>query len=306
MTSEETLKEFTSYHPAHTKPRGHWVNRSGVIVEWNPSTDEPQDEPGDDSPPFPSNVNAPQTSSSEPSTRNEQTDDATFSTDVADSPNVIAEHTAETPSETPTAPAAPLNTPIHIPETEPVKTSADSYPLQESRDKLEKLGIMCQEIMNENIRLRQEMDAIKANVQEQQSRRDSTSEMSGRQIVALRESQVQKLQELYLKSRRHLERERKAKWLTPPLRQNETLRKTLTECQSAALVDSLRSEIKSLNAEIAALRKENNFLRIQQHQHQKALELLHDAQKKSRVDDYEEEIMQLKSTCICPSLATTV
>jgi transposase-like protein len=74
-----------------------------------------------------------------------------------------------------------------------------------------------------------------------------------KQIAVLREYQAHRLQELYLKSRRHLETERK---------QNDTLRKTLTESQNAALIEAMRSEIIQLKEEVKEVRRENNALKV--------------------------------------------
>ncbi|KAJ3039726.1 hypothetical protein HDV00_011958 [Rhizophlyctis rosea] len=66
------------------------------------------------------------------------------------------------------------------------------------------------------------------------------------------------------------------------------------ECQNAAVVDALRSEVKVLKDELAAVKRENNALKIQQVQHEKALEAMREAQERSRADDYGEQLVRLK------------
>ncbi|KAI9207541.1 uncharacterized protein BJ171DRAFT_492985 [Polychytrium aggregatum] len=117
--------------------------------------------------------------------------------------------------------------------------------------------------------------------------------LSGQRLLAgdskslgnLRDYQALKLQELYNKSRKHLDVERK---------QNLILRKNLDEIQTAGLVESLTTDISALRSENKELKKENATLRSIQHHHERALKMLDESQRKSLLRDYSDEVAKLK------------
>ncbi|KAJ3213341.1 NADH dehydrogenase (ubiquinone) 78K chain precursor, 5-prime end [Dinochytrium kinnereticum] len=104
-------------------------------------------------------------------------------------------------------------------------------------------------------------------------------------MAVLREFQAHRLQELYKKSRRHLELER---------RQNETLRKTLVEAHDASLVESLRSDLTKAKEELRTVRRENQALKLIQHQHEREIVQLTEAHHKEQMEEYAEELTKLK------------
>ncbi|KAJ3398741.1 hypothetical protein HDU80_008616 [Chytriomyces hyalinus] len=106
---------------------------------------------------------------------------------------------------------------------------------------------------------------------------ESTDEVDAKQIAVLREFQAHRLQDLYQKSRRHLEVERK---------HNDSLRKTLTESQSASLVETLKSDVGALKEENLKLRKENLAL--------KEILNLNEVSHRQTIEDLDQEIMLLK------------
>ncbi|KAI8832363.1 hypothetical protein BC829DRAFT_408660 [Chytridium lagenaria] len=115
-----------------------------------------------------------------------------------------------------------------------------------------------------------------------------TSESFGfdsKHMAVLREFQAHRLQELYKKSRRHLELER---------RQNETLRKTLVEAHDATLVESLRSELTKVKDELRTTRRENQALKLIQHQHEREILQLTESNYKVQMEEYAEEMGRLK------------
>ncbi|KAJ3333979.1 hypothetical protein HDU76_000111 [Blyttiomyces sp. JEL0837] len=110
--------------------------------------------------------------------------------------------------------------------------------------------------------------------------------IDSRQIALLREFQAHRLQELYQKSRKHLEAERK---------QNDVLRKTVADTQNAELITLLKAEIATQNEELKELRRENQALKAIQHHHERQLLLLSDANQKTLMEDYAEEILRLRT-----------
>ncbi|KAJ3223291.1 hypothetical protein HDU81_009287 [Chytriomyces hyalinus] len=114
---------------------------------------------------------------------------------------------------------------------------------------------------------------------------ESTDEVDAKQIAVLREFQAHRLQDLYQKSRRHLEVERK---------HNDSLRKTLTESQSASLVETLKSDVGALKEENMKLRKENLALKNIQFHHEKEILNLNEISQRQTIEDLDQEIMLLK------------
>ncbi|KAJ3256028.1 hypothetical protein HDU77_003442 [Chytriomyces hyalinus] len=114
---------------------------------------------------------------------------------------------------------------------------------------------------------------------------ESTDEVDAKQIAVLREFQAHRLQDLYQKSRRHLEVERK---------HNDSLRKTLTESQSASLVETLKSDVSALKEENLKLRKENLALKNIQFHHEKEILNLNEVSQRQTIEDLDQEIMLLK------------
>ncbi|KAI8609461.1 hypothetical protein BC830DRAFT_1173533 [Chytriomyces sp. MP71] len=110
-------------------------------------------------------------------------------------------------------------------------------------------------------------------------------QVDAKQIAVLREFQAHRLQDLYTKSRRHLEVERK---------QNDVLRKTLTDSGNAALIEQLKTEISALKEENLKFRKENLALKNIQFHHEKEIITLSEASQRQTIEDLDQEIMLLK------------
>ncbi|KAJ3122692.1 hypothetical protein HK100_011870, partial [Physocladia obscura] len=115
---------------------------------------------------------------------------------------------------------------------------------------------------------------------------ENTDEYDAKQISVLREFQAHRLQDLYQKSRRHLEVERK---------QNDLLRRTLTESQNAYVVEALKADVAALMEENLKLRKDNIAMRnIQFHQEKEILTLTESNQKQT-IQDLDQKIHLLKA-----------
>ncbi|KAJ3212955.1 hypothetical protein HDU82_003438 [Entophlyctis luteolus] len=114
---------------------------------------------------------------------------------------------------------------------------------------------------------------------------ENTTEYDSKQLSALREFQAHRLQDLYQKSRRHLEVERK---------HNDSLRKTLTESQNACVIEALKSDVATLKEENLKLKKENLAMKNIQFQHEKSIMSLTEANQRQTIEDLDQEIHLLK------------
>ncbi|KAI9352211.1 hypothetical protein BDR26DRAFT_890840 [Obelidium mucronatum] len=114
---------------------------------------------------------------------------------------------------------------------------------------------------------------------------ENTDEYDAKQIAVLREFQAHRLQDLYQKSRRHLEVERK---------HNDSLRKTLTESQNAALIEQLKDEVAALKEENLKLRKDNLAMKNIQFHQEKEIVTLHERNQKQTIEELDQEIHLLK------------
>ncbi|KAI8812261.1 hypothetical protein BJ742DRAFT_793557, partial [Cladochytrium replicatum] len=88
--------------------------------------------------------------------------------------------------------------------------------------------------------------------------------VDNRSLAALREFQATRLRELFERSKRHLELERK---------QNDFLRKNLEDSSNANLVTGLRNEVAVLKEELQEAKQENTTLRTLQYRQEKLLRL---------------------------------
>ncbi|KAJ3073276.1 hypothetical protein HDU98_001894 [Podochytrium sp. JEL0797] len=114
---------------------------------------------------------------------------------------------------------------------------------------------------------------------------ENTSDYDAKQIAVLREFQAHRLQDLYTKSRRHLEVERK---------HNDCLRKTLTESQNAAVVEALKDEVAALKEENLRIRKDNLAMKNIQFHQEKEITTLNDRNQKQTIEELDQEIHLLK------------
>ncbi|KAJ3132748.1 hypothetical protein HK101_004571 [Irineochytrium annulatum] len=104
-------------------------------------------------------------------------------------------------------------------------------------------------------------------------------------VAVLREFQAHRLQELYQKSRKHLELER---------RQNATLRTTISESQNASVIEALRLELAKARDDFKDSRRENQALKVIQHQHEREIVHLTESNARGQADNYAEEVTRLK------------
>ncbi|KAJ3284452.1 hypothetical protein BCR33DRAFT_717868 [Rhizoclosmatium globosum] len=114
---------------------------------------------------------------------------------------------------------------------------------------------------------------------------ENTDEYDAKQIAVLREFQAHRLQDLYQKSRRHLEVERK---------HNDSLRKTLTESQNVAMIETLKDDINALKEENLKLRKDNLAMKNIQFHQEKEIVVLNERNQKQTIEELDQEIHLLK------------
>ncbi|KAJ3130345.1 hypothetical protein HK098_002574 [Nowakowskiella sp. JEL0407] len=104
--------------------------------------------------------------------------------------------------------------------------------------------------------------------------------VNNQSLAALREFQANRLKELFDKSKKHLEVER---------RQNDTLRKNLYDTANATLITNLKDQIAQLQHDAATLKLENSTLRNLQKRHEKYLKVseqkIMELEEKSAMDN---------------------